>query len=347
MSINETLGMSLTTEIAKALPLREELADKIYQVFHYVIIPCTSFVGIVGNVTSIVLLTRKGFKKCSSILLLALAVSDILFLIGINNVPKYLYVLYIPQGFRFTTAVNYVCYISHMAFSWARTIGLHCAMVIPVIITVERILAIRFPLTFHFILTPRRAVIIISCLFLLNGAYCIYSYVVCMKFKQVVVQGITIGFILRTDAYFHDLTSGLYETIDSIVNYTTGIIPISIVTVGSVVIGVQIAILTQRRQKMTANQVKKSADKQQPISKTTKTLLNICILYSVCSGFAFAIAYITQDSQLGQDIQLNKVLVSFHNLLTCVNCVGDFVIYVGANSVYKKSWGKCTTRKQT
>lgn len=108
MTINVTAGFLVTSEPAQTGTISDDLAGQIYQVFHYVLIPCTSILGIAGNVASITILTRRGFGRCSNILLLALSVSDVLFLMGINNIPKYMYVLNIPRGYHFTGTVNYM-----------------------------------------------------------------------------------------------------------------------------------------------------------------------------------------------------------------------------------------------
>lgn len=97
MSINATVIFSLITQQVQPSLLSEKLAHEIYRAFRYVLIPCTSAVGIVGNMTRIVILARQGFKKCSNVLLLALSVSGVLFLTGINNFSKYMYLENVPR----------------------------------------------------------------------------------------------------------------------------------------------------------------------------------------------------------------------------------------------------------
>jgi hypothetical protein len=89
MSTNTTEAAAVTiTPVTKsALLLNEAQYMIIYRAFYYAFFPTISVLGIACNLTSIILLTRKGFKKSSNILLLSLAVCDILFLIGLNNFP--------------------------------------------------------------------------------------------------------------------------------------------------------------------------------------------------------------------------------------------------------------------
>lgn len=113
----------------------------------------------------------------SSILLLALAVTDVLFLIGINNIPMYIYVANVPQGFLYSETTNYVLYIISLVFFCAYTLGLQCGMVIPSLITGERILTIFFPLKNNFILTRRRTIIAVWFLYIVNGwFFCVPVY---------------------------------------------------------------------------------------------------------------------------------------------------------------------------
>ncbi|CAG5129853.1 unnamed protein product [Candidula unifasciata] len=323
------------TEQTSGTLLSEELAYTIHQSFQYVLLPCFSLLGIAGNVTSIVLLTRQGFRKCSNILLLALAVSDILFLIGVNNFPLYVYNNSVPPGFQFSAPVNYIFYIMWLAFMCARTIGIQTAMCIPVLITGERILAILCPLKVYFIITRRRTVITVSILYALNGVYFIYRLILSLQLKHFIVQGISLSRIVYTDLYRYAVESGLYGLLEHIVNYVTGIIPICLVTIGCVIIGTQITVVTNKRKTLTLRQAKST--NKHLISKTTKTLFSICVLYIFCSGFAFAIGYLATFTQVAQDLPLTDLLGSVEDLLLCINCIGDFVIYVGANNRFRKS----------
>lgn len=325
MSANETHSQLVS----------EELAYKIQEVFHYVILPFISVLGIVGNVTSIVLLTRRGFRKCSNILLMALSVSDVLYLVGINNIPEFIYFPNFPTSFRFTETINYVRYIFYLTFSCAFTIGIQSAMVIPALITGERILAIMCPLKVYFILTPRRTMYIISLVYIFSALYFVYKYMLRFDFSQIVAKNVTLGDLEYFDVHKSELRGRLYGLISTIVNYMSGIVPICLVAIGCALIGTQITLITKRRKKLTSRHAQ--ITKKTFSLKTTKTLLSICLLYVFCSGYAFVVGYVTDLKPIDQDLPLETVLMTVQDFILCINSVGDFIIYVGANKGFRKS----------
>lgn len=184
-------------------------------------------------------------------------------------------------------------------------------------------------------LTTRRVLIVLSGLYILIGIYFIYCNIVCMRLVQVVVGGLTVGVLVYSDEFLNDFRSGLYGLIESIANCMTGIVPISVVTLGSCVIGIQVALIIHRRKQLISGQVKRGSTTTP--SKTTKMLFSICVLYLVCSGFGFVLAYVVEMRPIDQDFALQKVLGCIRELLLCVNCVGDFVIYIRANNSFRRS----------
>lgn len=168
----------------------------------------------------------------------------------------YIYVANVPQGFLYSETTNYVLYIISLVFFCAYTLGLQCGMVIPSLITGERILTIFFPLKNNFILTRRRKIIAVWFLYIVNGGFFVYQYILCRQFKHFIVEGVAVSGFMYTDIYIHDVRSGLYTLIRRVVNYMTGLIPICLVTVGSVAIGIQLVLITKRRKELTRSQVK-------------------------------------------------------------------------------------------
>ncbi|CAG5121069.1 unnamed protein product [Candidula unifasciata] len=332
---------------AQAFLLSQELTLAIYVAFRQALIPCVSIVGIVGNVASIVILTRRGFRKCSNILLLALSISDVLFLTGLNNIFMFIYDQGNPSVFMISYNINYLFYILYMVLLCFRHMGLQTVMILPSLITAERVLAIFIPLKVYIILTRRRSLIVVLCLYIVNGIHFLYVYILCIQFKQFAVKGGSyIGVFLTTEIYLQDIRSGLYQLIHNITNYMTGIIQICLVTVGCVVIGLRVIVITNRRKQLVSNQVKLPA--KTLISKTTKTLLSICILFILCSGSTFVVAFIANTPPIDKDFAMQKVLVCVQDLIICVNCVGDFVIYIGGRKSSRKtvtSWCRISNHK--
>lgn len=239
-----------------------------------------------------------------------------------------------PQGFLYSETTNYVLYIISLVFFCAYTLGLQCGMVIPSLITGERILTIFFPLKNNFILTRRRTIIAVWFLYIVNGGFFVYQYILCRQFKHFIVEGVAVSGFMYTDIYIHDVRSGLYTLIRRVVNYMTGLIPICLVTVGSCCYWHPVGFNYQETE---GAHPQSSQGNHKRISKTTKTLLSICVLYIVCSGFAFLIEYVTTVAPFDEDLPLKSVLGSVQDWFICISCVGDFVIYVGANNSFRKT----------
>lgn len=51
------------TTVVYSVTIEHNTLFLVYQTFHYVLFPCTSVLGIVGNGISIVILIRHGFRK--------------------------------------------------------------------------------------------------------------------------------------------------------------------------------------------------------------------------------------------------------------------------------------------
>jgi hypothetical protein len=312
----------------------DELSMKIRWIFYVIIYPIISIVGISANGTSVVIISRKGFRKSSNILLVALAISDIMFLIGLNNITRNIIFTSVPQALHFSQTVNYILYILNLTFLMLNYVGTNCSMVIPAPITCDRLLAIFTPLKFTRIVTPIRTLCVILFIVILFTVCFIYDDVVCLGFKQITVQGSSLGIMYLTKKYYNDVSSGLYQVFADFINNITGAIPIIIVTMGSFVIWVKVTIIiTKRKQLKSSRTSVKTETTQAPISRTTKTLLCVCILYIVCSGFLFVAGYagMMQGS-------LKLILNSFNDLIISINGIGNFIIYVALNKSFKTTY---------
>lgn len=333
MSTNTTVLLSQTTKTIASLLPSENLVVMLNITLRYAILPCASLLGITGNVTTIVILTRRGFRKCSNILLLSLAVSDISILIGINNFPYYINSE--TNAFRFSEIVNCVCYILHMLFSCFYDTGVFSAVFIHVFITGERILAILFPPRASLFLTPRRTITCVTCLCIVSGAYSLYFDILCSRLKQFVGQGVTIEQLLFSDMCANHIRSGVFDLAEQIINYLTGIIPIIIVTLGCAIIALKILQITNRRRHLTSRQVK--ATTKHGTTKTTKTLLSICALYIVCHGFASSVLYSIDNTPQELETPYTGLTFCVENILMCINSTGDFIIYASVHTRFRKT----------
>lgn len=99
-------------------------------------------------------------------------------------------------------------------------------------------------------------------------------------------HGVSVGVFLFSDVFVNNFRSGLYGLIHGKANYMTEIKPISIVSSGSFVVWIQVALMTLRRKQLTSSQVKLGTNIWRA------TLLSIYVVYIVCSGLGFPLANI-------------------------------------------------------
>ncbi|CAG5129396.1 unnamed protein product [Candidula unifasciata] len=337
MSANMSMLSPMINQTSAALLVSNELASTIMLIFERFLFPCIGVLGIAGNVTGIVALTREGFRNNSNVLLLSLSVSNVLFLIGINNILVHIYNSSDRAGFSFSEAINYVCYILLLIWSLPYTMGVFTGPLIPVLITGERILVIFGPFRAHVILTPRRTIAVLLCFYLLTVVLFVYHEILGLQLKTYVINSVTTSLIVSSDMRRNHIDIGLVDLMETVVNYLTGIIPLSLITVGCVVIGIKIICVTKRRRQLTSSKVK--ANTKHGITKTTKTLLKICLLYICCYGFGFSLIFIFDSELLKHESSLKLVMIQVQDLLMCTNCLGDFFIYCASN---KRLWKSVT-----
>lgn len=284
---------------------------------------------------SIVLLTRQGFRKCSDILLLALAVADVLLLCGINNFVYFLSSKGTFGLYTYSESINYMCYILSTICCGFYILGLHSAALIPVLITGERILAIFYPFKANAIVTPKCTLAVLSCIYCLSAMYFVYNFIFCRQFVQFVVHDVIMGTIIYTEVFYDHNSSGLYWIIENTTFFTTTVIPVGLVILGCLVIGFRILQITKTRETLTCNHVNVST--KPGTLKTTKTLLCICILYIFCNGFFLTIVNEELFKLQTEQRSIMIVLTCVQDMAFCINCIGDFLIYVGTNRRFRKS----------
>jgi hypothetical protein len=93
----------------------DPLTDLIHWSIVFVVIPTVSIIGVVGNAINLVVIYKQGLNKTSNILLFSLAISDILFMIGVNGPPKAMYE-WGGGGFQYPELTAHVLYYLYHIF---------------------------------------------------------------------------------------------------------------------------------------------------------------------------------------------------------------------------------------
>uniref|UniRef100_A0A2C9M8A3 G-protein coupled receptors family 1 profile domain-containing protein n=1 Tax=Biomphalaria glabrata TaxID=6526 RepID=A0A2C9M8A3_BIOGL len=307
------------------------------KVLMFGITPTISIFGVVGNILSIIVLTKHGMSKCSNILLVSLAFCDMTYLISFNSIPKIIYeAVWNHEYVGYSKVSSDVLFFMFNFFTLLDYgFGL-MALTLPMLITAERLLVIFFPFNFGRLLTPKRTWFAVCCL----AAYWLSIFVYC-SFWQVLdynfdpVRNISIGLIKRSN-FFNEHPEAVAKIQDVII-YSSVVIPPIFTATGCVFISIQIRIATVKRQKMTSS--------MRSTNRTTKTLLAVCAVYSVTSTILSLPLYIPSEYasySLTDEAPSNvgKLFYQLVNTVGCINSSGNFVVYVGLNKQFRDTLGK-------
>ncbi|CAL1537126.1 unnamed protein product, partial [Lymnaea stagnalis] len=124
---------------------------------NFAVIPVISLLGIAGNVVSMVILIKHGLNRRSNVLIFALAVADTTYLVGINNIPMFIHQARADHfGFFYSETASMVLYVLYQIFVFLETVGKVVSLLVPVLMIVERFLAVFWPLHVSRLLTARR-----------------------------------------------------------------------------------------------------------------------------------------------------------------------------------------------
>ncbi|KAI8750580.1 G-protein coupled receptor C02B8.5 [Biomphalaria glabrata] len=121
-----------------------------------IVIPAISLLGIVGNISNMVILLKGKLNKSSTWLILALAAADTTFLFGVNNVPELLYARGRKMGFDYPEIQAHVLYCVYFIQKCLEIVGKVSSMMLPCLITFDRLIAVIVPFRYPRIMTVNR-----------------------------------------------------------------------------------------------------------------------------------------------------------------------------------------------
>lgn len=323
----------------------DDTANLVLKILTYGITPSISILGITGNVLSIMILTRQGLQKCSNILLISLAFADLCYLVGFNNIPK---ILYDTQGrgrFLYSEKVSHFLYVFYFVF-FLLDYGMgYLTLTIPMLITVERLVAVFMPLKFSFIITPTRTWIVLIIIAIYSLSYMTYScFWYEFKYEFDVELNRTVGIMARSERFFRDQHAiGALEEI----YFSIKVQPI-FTLVGCVLIIIKVKLASKKRQEMISNSNANNTKKS--VSKTTQILLSVCLVYIfVCAVIALP-AYIPENYMSysltsHEPTNMGIIMYQVINIVMCTNSSWNFIIYIGLNKNFRESFheiiGRC------
>lgn len=318
----------------------DPLTDYIHWIVAFVAIPTVSILGVIGNSLSLVILFKHGFKKSSNILLFSLAVSDIIFMIGVTGPPKAIYE-WGGGGFQYPELTAHVLYYLYHIFDSLNWGSGPPSLFMPVLITIERLIAVFLPLKFASLVTPQRTTIAIVGANVVSYGTQVY---VRTWFEFVYVwdpaRNASIGFAARTDLYWKQ--RGANKIIEIFVNSL--MVLVIFVFCGSVAIGIKIKLASNKRLKMTNSAPGKQGGKEAGTSRTTRMLLCLCLFYTIaCApiglpvfipGFMTFPVYTEEPNFRSVGVFIYHV----YKLIYCTNASINFVIYVAMSRSFRTTF---------
>ncbi|CAL1536100.1 unnamed protein product, partial [Lymnaea stagnalis] len=309
--------------------------------FQFVVEPIISIPGLAGNILSLIVICQQGLHKSSNILLVSLSISDISHLLCINNIP---YFLYYSQGsyFVYSPDVNIALYHLTKLSEFFITVGKLMSLTLIVLITTERLIAIFLPLKFSTIVTPWRTLVSVCCLLVLLATITAY-----FMFYTQLIQGPLRARIYVSKLYYADKRANVYDTLQEFTNNITGIVPLCYVSVGCALIGVKVKMASRKRLAMTSSSVYvKTPDDNttdllksragRSMTKTTRTLLSVCVLYIICGGVSYLLRYV--NIAFGEYESMRLVLQEVNKTAMLINSAANFVIYVVTNRNFRNGF---------
>ncbi|XP_059175198.1 probable G-protein coupled receptor frpr-1 [Physella acuta] len=312
----------------------DETTKLIMRVLMYGVTPTISIFGIIGNIFTVLVLRRHGFRKCSNIALVSLAVSDVTFLIGFNSVPKLLYEIGSSLDvFTYSQGVSYVLFVLYQIFHIMGYASAGVSLCIPVLITFERLIAVFLPLYFRLVVTPRRTWAVVVCLVVFWYGFFIHtSFYSTFDYRFSLELNLTVGVIQRSAYHYSNVkTVFILEETWSLLMIK---IPLLLTFIGCLGIGIKIKLASIKRTHMT-----NSSSSEASSNRTTKMLLAVCTLYTctcaILSLPTYEPQYFYYTMTTDAPSNLGTILYQVINIVLCINSSCNFIIYVVMNKNFR------------
>lgn len=315
----------------------DPLTDLVHWYLVFIVTPTVSIIGFVGNTMTLIVLAKQGFHKSVNILLFNLAISDILFMVGVNGPPKPMYE-WGAGGFQYPELTAHVLYYLYHIFDSLNWGSGSTSLCIPVLITIERLIAVFMPLKFTFLVTPRRTLISViapNVIFYGLQAYVRNWFDFVYVFDPA--RNASVGYAVRSELYWRQ--RGALKILEVFVNCLT--VLVIFVFCGCIAIGFKIRMASLHRLKMTQRKDADRAKSNISTSRTTKTLLCLCLFYTfTCSPIclpAFMPNFMvfpvyTEDPNFRS---VGVFVYHVYKLMFSINASFNFLIYVTTNKNFR------------
>ena len=331
-----SLSLNSTEQVIKNTPSPTTPSDYfesrmgfIKNVIDLIVSPSLSFIGLISNILSLIITAKSGFDKTHNILLLFIVLSGSFFLIGNMNIVNIICSSnLVPNHVKRSVCVQfdkisaYALYTSWLTVHYILTVAKMSLNIFPSFVIIEQVLAVFFPLKVRLVITPTRMLAACSTACVTFAAFSFIYYVDKYEVKMYTLRivprppytmapyTITPYLILAHES--HEIIKFIEH---HIINNITGIIPILIVSIGTLITLLKIVSQTARRQKMTNSTVEQTS---RLVNKATKTLLTLCILYCLTSLTQYLFGLLASYGVVTSGVSL--LLESIDRLVAVLYC---------------------------
>lgn len=296
--------------------------------FQTIVYPVIGVIGMIVNSISLVLLGKSGLDHSSNVLLFCLTLADMLCLLNALNIP---FIMSGPTSWGVWSApymeAAFLAGLCLLLFV-AGQLGSVTSTYITILITCERMIAIFCPIRFKSLVTPMKVWSTG-----LSGFIFWCPWVIYMKFKEInFIYGVdsnVTGGIYASESGLHD---NVYVTLKMKVYVCfSHIVPFVLVTLGCAIISLKLATARRRRRLLTG--VNK---KQVSTNRTTKTLLMVCLVYSLMHVALFFNVVLQTMDHINKLYTLSALYNLISNALIYFNSTFNFFFYIAYNNKFRK-----------
>ncbi|XP_059176225.1 G-protein coupled receptor daf-37-like [Physella acuta] len=316
--------------------------EKKYIIMKSYVNPIIGCLGLFVNTIGLYILYKSGLKKPSNIFLASLLVADSMYLTGAVNCAGILATVgpgkLKPQKWVWEIERNlaYLVFVIDQLTFFISSVSAAVSPCLPVIITVERLLAVFFPLKFKTLVTRKVALFLVVSLFLFWTPW-IAFIAAALEFKYVYVSE-------DTSYGMRSWSKLMWDNIDVIIlcdsyifNFMTSILPACIVIICCCLIGVKIKLAHRKRKSM-------SSTKNQTTSRSTITLLTVSLISAIFQSAYFIVSISINDEVL----KLSAMAKLFREIQYFINnCASSIntIVYIILNKKLRNTLIDTFTQK--
>ncbi|XP_003247524.1 FMRFamide receptor isoform X2 [Acyrthosiphon pisum] len=290
------------------------------------LLPAVVAVGVVGNMLSVVVLTREPMKSSTSTYLTALAVSDLFYLLFVFTISF--------ENYPWIVEADYYIYWKWYPYGlWLTDAASNTSVLLTVSFTVERYIAVCHPLRGRVLCTESRAKRVI----LMVALFCILCTATTPHEWHIAINAATGKFQKSsTELGRNDIYKKAYNWFCII---TFICVPLLVLAVLNWFL---INAVNQSRRNRTRLTCQGNVvwNRQRQENKMTMTLIAVVIMFCVCqtpTAVMMLTASVYEPPEKTPAYYVNRGLHTIFNFLMVVNAASNFMLYCAMSRKYRRT----------